>query len=604
MPVKKRAHTNEGMIDQALFKLPGVRAALAVLAVFALAQAACVLVQSFALALAIARFWSGAALTDELHLVGAFAIGFVVNQVIGTCRSVFIERYAAARAHAIRTRLTHAAFSSSGTMMADGTGGLVSSLLEGTDQIETYLSLILPKAVNLAIVPLACLVASFACDAVSGILLLAAFPAIVLFMVLIGSTAQERARTRYESYRMLANSFIDTLRGLPTLAAFGAAQRQEGVVRETSERFRATAVRTLTIATLSGAVLDLIATLAVAAVAMLAALRLMHGTLGLEQALICLVLAPEFFKPIREFAGDFHASLDGRTALARAGAQLAIGHKPSTTHDAPSVSWSASSELSFENVDFSYPAAHAEPRSSAERKAQAAAMVEARPEEGRADETPALKGASFTLSGFERVALIGPSGAGKSTLAQLVGGFSGPARGCVRLDGAPVSLACDAWRKNVIYIPQNPHIFHASLRENLAFYKPDASPAEIDEALHISGLNALASSLPRGIDTQIGEGARTLSGGQAQRVALARAFLLPERRVLVFDEPTAHLDIETELELRERMVSLMEGRLVVFATHRLHWLDCMQRALVVRDGRIVFDGPASDLRDEPTGRVS
>lgn len=212
----------------------------------------------------------------------------------------------------------------------------------------------------------------------------------------------------------------------------------------------------------------------------------------------------------------------------------------------------------------------------------------------------ALEGVSFSVRGFSKIAIVGVSGSGKSTLANLLGGFAEPSAGGFRVafgEGAPgaFDLASDAWRRQVVYIPQDPYIFHATLRENIAFYRPDADEGAIVRAVDAMGLRGLVDRLPQGLDTSIGEGARALSGGQAQRIALARAFLDPSRRVLIFDEPTAHLDIETELELKERMLPLMEGRLVFFATHRLHWIHDMDAVMVMEEGRLVEFGKPDEL---------
>ena len=212
----------------------------------------------------------------------------------------------------------------------------------------------------------------------------------------------------------------------------------------------------------------------------------------------------------------------------------------------------------------------------------------------------ALSGVSFSVRGFSKVAIVGMSGSGKSTLANLLGGFAEPSEGGFLSswegeEPRAFDLASDAWRRQVVYIPQDPYIFHATLRENIAFYRPDADDAAIEGAVEAMGLGELVRQLPQGLDTSIGEGARALSGGQAQRIALARAFLDPQRCILIFDEPTAHLDIETELELKERMLPLMEGRLVFFATHRLQWIHDMDAVMVVDGGRLAEFGAPEEL---------
>ncbi|MDR2035477.1 MAG: ATP-binding cassette domain-containing protein, partial [Coriobacteriales bacterium] len=188
-------------------------------------------------------------------------------------------------------------------------------------------------------------------------------------------------------------------------------------------------------------------------------------------------------------------------------------------------------------------------------------------------------------------------GAGKSTLIHLLSGFSAVDKGSVCVDGTAIpSLRIPDWQSHVAYLPQNPYIFHATLRENISFYSPHASEEEVLQAAQIVGLEDLIAELPHGLDTRIGEGARSLSGGQAQRVALARVCLDKNRSILLFDEPTAHLDIETELELKQKMLPLMHNKLVFFATHRLHWMHDMDLILLMDEGKIVESGTLEELR--------
>ena len=351
-----------------------------------------------------------------------------------------------------------------------------------------------------------------------------------------------------------------------------------------SERFREATVKTLRIATLSGSVLDLISTLSLAAVAIMLGFRLVDGSIAFFPALFVLVLVPEYFKPIREFASDYHASLDGKNALASIqgiiasaaeGAPDVASDEAAAPHDVPV--WSEDSTLELDGVRFSYP------------------------------EHEALSDVSFAVRGFARVGVIGASGSGKSTLVNLLGGFAAPSAGTVRAAGRQLAdLREPSWQRQVLYIPQDPYLFHATLRDNIMFYRPDADDDEVARAVEVVGLGDLVAELPDGLDTLVGEGARALSGGQAQRIALARALLDDSRRILLFDEPTAHLDIETELELKERMLPLMEGRLVVFATHRLHWVHDMDAVLVMEDGRVAEFGAPRELaaRDGAYARLA
>src|SRR5699024_6136521 len=202
----------------------------------------------------------------------------------------------------------------------------------------------------------------------------------------------------------------------------------------------------------------------------------------------------------------------------------------------------------------------------------------------------------LTVQGFQKIGIIGLSGSGKSTLINTLSGFLQTDKGQIEVNDQNIShFAVPRWQQQLIYIPQNPYVFQLSLRENIAFYAPQASQADILQAIDVAGLTELVAELPQGLDTQIGGGARPLSGGQAQRIALARAFLDKDRKILLFDEPTAHLDIETEVELKEKMLPLMENHLVFFATHRLHWMHQMDKILVIDHGRIVENGTFAEL---------
>lgn len=556
------------MFDKRLFALPGAKSAIAWCIATSLLLAALMVGQAAALAWALTLLWEGSALSGVAAQLGAFALCFIGKQAASNIQTKQLELFAAARTEEFRQELSKHLYEGGAPLTQKlGTGAASTLCLDGIDNIEHYLSTALPRTVALVTVPFVLLAVIVFQDWVSALIALLVFPAIILQMVLIGSTAQEEAGKQHREYQRLANHFIDSLRGIDTLKYFGRSNEQADRVYETSEKFRIATMKTLRTATLSGAVLDAFSTISLAAVAVMLGFRLVDGSITLLPALFVLVIMPDYFRPIREFASDYHATLNGKNTLTQVLEVLGcsaetVAKKESRTPglqvDAPKLEpWQKLSELTFEHIGISY--------------------------EGET----ALKDVSCSFGGFRKYGIVGPSGCGKTTLAQLLAGVVQPTQGSIVVNNHAIeTLSMPSWRKQVAYLPQSPHIFSTTLRNNLTFYQPDATEEEIAHALELVGLTSLVTELPKGLDTVVGEGGRSLSGGQSQRVALARAVLHRACRVLVFDEPTAHLDIETEWELKQRMLPLMEGKLVFFATHRLHWLSEMDEILLLEDGQV------------------
>lgn len=556
------------MFDKRLFALPGAKGAIAWCIATSLLLAALMVGQAAALAWALTLLWGGSALSDVAAQLGAFALCFIGKQAATNIQAKQLELFAAARTEEFRQELSKHLYEGGAPLTQKlGTGAASTLCLDGIDNIEQYMSTALPRTVALVTVPFVLLAVIVFQDWVSALIALLVFPAIILQMVLIGSTAQEEAGKQHREYQRLANHFIDSLRGIDTLKYFGRSNEQADRVYETSEKFRIATMKTLRTATLSGAVLDAFSTISLAAVAVMLGFRLVDGSITLLPALFVLVIMPDYFRPIREFASDYHATLNGKNTLTQVlevlgcSAETAAkkeSHTPGLQVDAPKLEpWQKLSVLTFEHIGISY--------------------------EGET----ALKDVSCSFGGFRKYGIVGPSGCGKTTLAQLLAGVVQPTQGSIVVNNHAIeTLSMPSWRKQVAYLPQSPHIFSTTLRNNLTFYQPDATEEEIAHALELVGLTSLVTELPKGLDTVVGEGGRSLSGGQSQRVALARAVLHRTCLVLVFDEPTAHLDIETEWELKQRMLPLMEGKLVFFATHRLHWLSEMDEILLLEDGQV------------------
>lgn len=554
------------MIDKSILKFPNIRKLMTLLTGMAFLQSCAIVGQAGFLAAAIVGLWNGEGLHSQVTEILLFAVCFCVRHCVIFCRERMLDRYAAAQASSLRQQLLTKVFRvGPQVVQQNGTGNVTTMVLEGIDQVENYLHLILSKIISMMIIPWVILVAIFFFDWKAAAFLLIIFPVIIIFMIVLGYAAQSKAAQQYKTYQILSNHFVDSLRGIDTLKFFGLSKKYGKSIFKTSERFRKATLNTLKIAILSTFALDFFTTLSIAVVAVMLGLRLIDGHMLLYPALTILILSPEYFLPIRDFSSDYHATLNGKNSLKAIRKILELEEIQIKQQALPS--WSEGSSLRVNDLTFRYE-----------------------------KEQPLTK-IALNVKGYQKIGIIGLSGSGKSTLINLLSGFLSPIAGKISIDGTEItSFAQHDWQKQIIYIPQNPYIFKATLRDNIAFYQPQATVEQVGEAIKVVGLEELVSELPQGLETIVGEGSRSLSGGQAQRIALARAFLDKKRKILLFDEPTAHLDIETEIELKERMLPLMKERLVFFATHRLHWMQEMDQIIVMEDGIVAEQGTLEELK--------
>lgn len=556
------------MIDKQIMKLPGMKQLLGLLAGLSFLQALFIIGQAYGLARAITGLWEGRPLEEQWGWILLFFCSFIARQAVIYFRSKRLDDYSYQQAADLRDQLLEKLFRV-GPQIAQqqGTGNVTTMVLEGINQVENYLKLILAKIMNMSIIPWVILALVFYLDWESGLVLLLVFPLIIIFMIILGYAAQSKAEKQYRTFQLLSNHFIDSLRGIDTLKLFGVSKKYGKSIFASSERFRKATMASLKVGILSTFALDFFTTLSIAVVAVLLGLRLINEGILLFPALTILILAPEYFLPIRDFSSDYHATLDGKNAMT---AVTEILHQPEAQVPAVTVPrWQEDAQLTIDQLAFSY------------------------------EEKAALTDINLNVTGFKKIGIIGLSGSGKSTLINTLSGFLVPDSGEITLGGAKTTAFRQAsWQEQLIYIPQNSYIYRLTLQENVAFYQPTATKEAVLKAIEVAGLTELLAELPQGLDTMLGEGERHLSGGQAQRIALARAFLDQQRKILLFDEPTAHLDIETEVALKERMLPLMENRLVFFATHRLHWMEEMDEIIVMDQGRIVEQGTLTQLQQK------
>lgn len=554
-----------------LLGLKGIRPVMAAMAGLTLIQTIAIILQAKWLAEVVSALFAGEPLQEQYGTAVLFLSAFITRQLTVLFQQAIAARFAELTGTRLRSQLMHKLFQLGPRYAGEnGTGNLVTLVLEGITKFRTYIELVLPRMLAGGFTPVLILAYIYTRDTASAIILTVTMPILIVFMILVGLAARRQAEGQMKSYRVLSNHFVDSLRGLETLKYLGRSRAHSRTIGSVSDSYRSATMKTLRTAFLSSFALDFFTMLSVASVAVSLGLRLVNGDMVLVPALTVLILAPEYFLPVRMVGADFHATLDGKEA---GQAMQAI------------IDGNSEEELSENghlNLDYKWM-----PGS----KLTLSGVTVTRGGSGQ----PSLDEVALELAAGKKIGIIGASGAGKSTLIDVLGGFLRPAAGTIAVDGQQMdSLTESAWRKQIVYIPQQPYIFSSSLEDNVKFYMPEASTEEVKQAVGAAGLESLVGSLPGGYGEIIGGGGRRLSGGQEQRVALARAFL-SDRPLILLDEPTAHLDIETEYELKATMLKLFEGRTVFLATHRLHWMTEMDMIVVMDQGRVAEMGTHEQL---------
>jgi ATP-binding cassette subfamily C protein CydD len=456
------------------------------------------------------------------------------------------------------------------------TGELTTTATEGIERLDAYFGRYLPQTVLSVLVPVLIAGYVFPRDPSSAILLLVTAPVIPILMVLVGSYAEEHARRQWRALSRMGASFLDALQGLTTLKIFGRSAEEGERVAAASEKFRARTMKVLRYAFISGFVLEFMTAAAIALVAVTLGVRVVSGNMPFEEAFVVLLLAPEFYRPLRELGAHRHAGMEGSAAADRI---FEILMTPAPVRGGPVVLHPFSGELSveFSGVGYAYPGS----------------------------DRAALSDLNLTLPAGTRTALVGRSGSGKSTLANLLMRFVDPKEGSIRASGVEITdLPVEVWRESLALVPQRPHLFYGSVLENIRLARPGASREEVERAAELAGAAEFIRRLPEGYETRIGERGSRLSGGEAQRVAIARAFL-KDAPVLVMDEPTSSLDPESERLIRVSLERLARGRTVLVVAHRLNTVYGADRIAVLDGGRLVETGTHRELlsRGGPYARL-
>lgn len=556
-------------MDKRIFQYEGSKKFMAIVGLLTIAQTIAMIIQAMYLSDAIVKMYKGTAWNVVLSSFSIFLIAVILRHFFHYIKEKVADRFAEKTAFYYKEKLINKIFQIGPRVVGqEGSGNLVTLVLEGIPNFQTYLRLFIPRMIASLVIPATIAIYIAFIDLPSAVILVVVMPILIAFLILLGLAAKKYMDTQWGTYQLLSSHFVDSLRGLVTLKFLGKSKEHEKAIGIVSRKYRIATTRTLRIAFLSSFSLDFFSSLSVAVIAVELGLRLINGNILLGPALLILILAPEYFLPVRELGNDYHATMDGKEAGEKIHSILEQEvQMENELKDGSDITWNGSSSLKVQSLG-SY---------------------------SKEEDRYLLKDISFEVSGYKRIGIVGASGAGKSTLIDILSGFTQPTEGTIEVNGVPLQhFTMLDWQRQVTYIPQHPYIFSGTVAENIAFYSPDAPREKIEEAAKMAGLWELIQQFPLGLDEPIGQGGRSLSGGEEQRVALARG-LLQNRPIMLFDEPTAHLDIETEHELKNIILPLMENKLVFFATHRLHWMKNMDYILVMENGKIVETGTHEEL---------
>jgi len=453
-------------------------------------------------------------------------------------------------------------------------GELAAVTLEQVDALENYFSRYLPQQMIVGVLPFIMIIVVMPINWVVGLIFLVTGPLVPVFMALVGMGAASANRSQFLAMARMSGYFLDRLQGLATLKLFGQAAQELANINKIADGFREKTMAVLRIAFLSSAILEFFSAVAVALVAVyvgLGLLGLVHFGpavhISLSEALFVLLLAPEFFMPLRQLAISYH---DRAAALGATDAILTILEQDAEVLDADvsiandALRTSAASYADFQDNKISFIEFDNVSKSYGKRQV--------------------LTGINLHIAAGEKVALVGESGAGKTTLLNLLLGFEAATEGRVLLNGQAVNREYAA--KAIAWVGQNAYIFHGSIKDNIALAYPDAPEQNIIDAAQAAGVTEFSAHLPDSLLTPIGERGYGLSGGQVQRIALARAFL-KNADIILLDEPTANLDAVNKTLLLDVIDRLFIDKTLIIASHDPEVIHRMDRRIELQQGRLV-----------------
>jgi ATP-binding cassette, subfamily C, bacterial CydCD len=530
-----------GVVDPRLLAYArGTRRYLVAVVVLGGLTAALVVAQAWLIADCVSRAVGGhRTLTDLRRPLVLLALVIVSRSVLGWLGETMADRASAAAKSDLRRALVErVALLGPTGVDRESPGRLVALAATGIDALDGYFARYLPQLFLAVIVPVTVFLVVLGTAWIPALIIAVTVPLIPVFVSLVGTSSRGRMRRQAQLLQRLAGHFLDVVAGLPTLKVFGRAKAQEAAIRDITDRYRRATMSTLKIAFLSSLILELLATFSVALVAVAVGLRLLGGELTFDEALFVLILAPEAYLPLRLLGTNYHASAEGLRAAEEV---FEVLERPLPTRGTDTAAPDpARFPLGIGALEVVYP--------------------------GRT--TPALRDFSLVVEPGEVVAITGPSGCGKTTLLNVLLGLAPPWSGSVTVGDTDLrDLDPDAWRRQLAWVPQRPHLFARSVADNIRLGNPDATDDEVTAAIEAAGLRDVVAGLTEGRRTVLGADGAGLSAGERQRVAIARAFIR-DAPLLLLDEPTASLDARTEAGVLDTLRALMAGRTVLLVAHR------------------------------------